>query len=101
MRLMQNGDYKSALAVLGEDVEISERVSETFETMVSHLYSTNKTSITEARYKKLVRSGLCMLPPTKGELELHIKRANYQTFIWKKQWKENQTYLPQLVMFGM
>ena len=59
MKLMQNGDYKSALALLGEDVEISERVLETIETMVCELYGKNKTSITEARYvlqKNSVRS---------------------------------------------
>ena len=59
MKLMQNGDYKSALALLGEDVEISERVLETIETMVGELYGKNKTSITEARYvlqKNSVRS---------------------------------------------
>ena len=26
----------------------------------------------------------CMLPPTKSELQLHIRRANYQGFICKK-----------------
>ena len=44
MKLMQNDDYKSALALLGEDVEISERVLETIETMVCELYGTNETS---------------------------------------------------------
>ena len=84
---MQNDDYKSALALLGEDVEISATVSETIETMVCKLYGTNETSITDARYKKFCRKSMpdpCMLPPSKGELELHIKRANYQAFIWKK-----------------
>ena len=87
MKLIQNDDYKSALALFGGDVEISERILETIETIVCELYGTNQTSITEARYKKFCKKSMsdpCMLPPTKGELELHIKRANYQTFIWKK-----------------
>ena len=83
-------------------MEITERVSETIETMVCELYGTNKTSITEARYKKFCKNSmlhLCLLPPMKGELKLHMKRANYQAF-GKKQWKENQTYLPQVVTVG-
>ena len=87
MKLMQNDNYKSALALLGEDVEISERVLETTETMVCELYGTNGTSITEASYKKFCKKYMpdpCMLPRMKGKLELHIKRANYQAFIWKK-----------------
>ena len=50
MKLMQNDDYKSALALLGEDVEILGRVLETIETMVCELYGKNETSITEARH---------------------------------------------------
>ena len=87
MKLMQNDNYKSALAPLGEDVEISERVLETTETMVCEPYGINGTFITEASYKKYCRKSMpdpCMIPPMKGKLELHIKRANYQAFIWKK-----------------
>ena len=102
MKLMQNDDYKSALALLGEDVEISERVLETIETMVCELYGTNKTSITEARYKKFCKKSMpdpCMLPPTKDELELHIKRANFQAFIWKKA-VEREPDIPSPVGHG-
>ena len=49
MKMMQNDDYKSALALLVKDVEISERVLETIETMVYELYGTNETSMTETK----------------------------------------------------
>ena len=69
MKLMQNDDCKSALALLREDVEISERVLETIETIVCKLYGTNKTSITEARFTKFCKKSMpdpCILPSTKG-----------------------------------
>ena len=49
MKMMQNDDYKSALALLVKDVEISERVLETIETMVYELYGTNETSMIETK----------------------------------------------------
>ena len=91
MKLMQNDHYESVSALLGESHGNNRK-----------LYGTNKTSITEARYKKFCKNSmlhLCLLPPMKGELKLHMKRANYQAF-GKKQWKENQTYLPQVVTVG-
>ena len=84
---MQNDDYKSALALLVKDVEISERVLETIETMVYELYGTNETSMTETKQKNICKQSIpdpYMLPPTKGQLELHIKIRIYQAFIWKK-----------------
>ena len=49
MKMMQNDDYKSALALLVKDVEISERVLEAIETMVYELYGTNETSMIETK----------------------------------------------------
>ena len=83
-------------------MEISERVLETIESTVCELYGTNETSITEARYKKFCKKSMldpCMLPPTKGELELHIKRVNCQAFIWEKA-VEREPDIPSPVGHG-
>ena len=71
--------------------------------MASELYGTNKISITQVRYKKFCKKS--MPDPC-----FHLRRVSW-SFIYKeqttkhlfgkKQWNENQTYLPQLVMVRM
>jgi len=69
-----------------------------FESFVCHLYGkTTSDSVDKARYDKVRQSfrstksllssstglDLSRLPPCQNVLNLHIKRANYQTWIWR------------------
>lgn len=75
------------LKEIGETPECSEQSLSQAEDFVCHMYGHGgKHSINEVRLKLFV-AGKCSidgLPPTQDALYFHLKRANYQTFIWKQ-----------------
>ena len=76
------------LKTLGDDINISEESIYNLQQFVCHLYmQTYKDSdIDNLRYKLFCqkRAKNESLPPTADSLLHHIKRANYQSLIWRK-----------------
>ena len=67
-------------------VNIEERVVESVNQAVSVIYSGKLMANTDdARYDLFSKKGLSSekLPPTSDALYMHIRRANYQAYIWK------------------
>ena len=58
------------------------------EKLFCHLYGMpEENEINDARYREFCKNKIPephQLPPTKDELLQHVKRANYQSFIWKR-----------------
>ena len=74
--------------VLGESLPLSEQSITKLEEVVCRVYNDNQCKlVNDLRYKifckgKNVQSH--QLPPTSAALRYHLKRANYQAFLWKK-----------------
>ena len=83
----ENQDMREKLQGIRETVPPSAEVIRKVESFVSTLYSGNdKDGVNEVRYKMFCRSKNIQsyqLPPTKSALTEHIKRTNYQTYLWK------------------
>jgi len=72
---------------MGGSAQFRDEALSQSEQFVCHLYGqADVRSINEVRLKMFVK-GKCSvdcLPPTQDALHFHLKRANYQTFIWKQ-----------------
>ena len=83
-----NKIYRDAFCLLGESLLIPPIIFEAVEQLVYTAYGfANETSIDEVRYQKCWGKELLepsKIPPTRDEMMQHIKRANYQTFVWKQ-----------------
>ena len=86
-------EYLCALDNLGESLEVSENLFANIEHLVCHLYGMpNEVDVNNGRYKTFCKSKTPephQLPPTKDELLQHVKRANYQSYIWKRAFMVN------------
>lgn len=75
------------LEEMGGSAQFRDEALSQSEQFVCHLYGqADVRSINEVRLKMFVK-GKCSvdcLPPTQDALHFHLKRANYQTFIWKQ-----------------
>ena len=80
--------YPRLLQHLGKDESPEAKVLCDAEAFICQLYNkgTEETLINRERASAFRRAekSLDSLPPTQDALHLHIKRAHYQTFIWKK-----------------
>jgi len=80
--------YIFATQALRETIIVDESTASIIEKLFCHLYGMpQENEINEARYRKFCENKIPephQLPPTKDELLQHIKRANYQSFIWKR-----------------
>ena len=88
---------------LGEENILEETVLQEAEEFVCKLYdpTTSLKCIQKLRsllFRKVKRK-LETLPPTKDALFLHIKRADYQTLVWKKA-QQPAPQLPSVEYFG-
>ena len=90
--MCKKADYIAAFSLLGSTYLVDTEVTQGIEKYVCALYNRSKLhSANEARSsifwdkynkdKKIV--GLCMLLPCFGNLELHLKRSNYVTYIFR------------------
>lgn len=88
LKVEKNNKFLYALKNLGDSIDVNESEFATIESLVCHLYGfPNETDVNIVRYKKFCNTKTPephLLPPTKDELFQHVKRANYQTFIWKR-----------------
>ena len=82
-----NSALRQTLGSLGERVPARQDDLNKLERFVCALYNDHLCqSVNELRYKLFCKSKSLQshqLPPTKEALENHLKRANYQSFIWK------------------
>ena len=80
--------FCDAICLLDESIDIEETVHKVIEQMVCVAYGfENVEKINEIRYKKCCSKqfpDLTRIPPTRPELRQHVKRVNFQAFIWKK-----------------
>ena len=81
-------NYPQLLSRLGMDNYPDETVLEDAEAFVCKLYdnSTDLRSIQKLQniFFRKNRTGVDSLPPTSDALTLHIQRAHYQAFVWRK-----------------
>ena len=70
--------------------------------LVCQLYGTKARTVNEARHELFCRGGLQErnLPPNKDALLMHVKRANYQTKIWRSAYQQWSTVPLLLEMAG-
>lgn len=84
-------EFASSFSQLGSSLDIQSRLFSELETFVCRLYGNSTCNeVNKLRYEMAMQRGfksgldLSLLPPCKASLDMHIKRANYQSFIWKK-----------------
>ena len=86
--ITKSDEYMLAIQALGENIDLDENTTSTIEKLFCHLYGMpEEDEINNARYRKFCRNKIPephQLPPTKDELLQHVKRANFQSFVWKK-----------------
>ena len=86
--IQKKEEYLDALRLLVETLEVGDSVFNTIERLVCRLYGMQtENGINNARYKKFNQGKTPdpqQLPPTHNELKQHVKRCNYQSYIWKQ-----------------
>jgi len=82
-----NPEVRSRVRVLGEEIPSRDEHLTRVEKVVCALYGDNDShSINDTRFKLFCKNQHLQshqLPPTNAALMKHLKRANYQAFIWK------------------
>jgi hypothetical protein len=93
-----NEEFQDAMNLLGESLTISETLYDVIEQMVCCIYGMkDEVSINLVRFKKFCTKKFPQpdqLPPTKDELKQHIKRSNYQSFLWKHALVRDEVITP-------
>lgn len=83
---------------LGERVPASDEDLSKTEQFVCALYNDHRcNSVNELRYKLFCKSKNLQshqLPPTKAALKNHLRRANYQAFLWKHALEAQTDHAP-------
>lgn len=97
--LLQSEEYQCSLGQLGEEPELSSSTSEACEVFVCSVYTTAKKAgrkVNDIRYWLFCQKGQKneSLPPTSDSLVQHMKRANYQSHVWKKALEAIQNLPP-------
>ena len=85
--LVDNDEYCQAMQTLGENFEPDAETLTQTEKAICHMYHSAQCSNTnDVRSQKWNRqtTDITKLPPCHDSAILHIKRANYQTAIWKR-----------------
>ena len=85
--MMKNEEYISLFASLGKDDHETENYSLGVNRFVCEMYGRVCKSTNEMRYivytRKQGKVDSKSMPPCSDSLEFHLKRAVYQTYIWK------------------
>ena len=89
-----NEEYCNALGLLGESLQIEDPLFDMIESIVCRAYGfLNKSNINDVRYEKCCGKKFpepSKIPPTKEHLHQHVRRVNYQAFLWKNALEANQ-----------
>ncbi len=84
-RMLEDEDMKEVLGKLGVDFLPPATVLENTEAVVCKLYGSSYSNISDARYAAFCgNSSERALPPSKPCLQQHIRRAAYQSAIWRR-----------------
>ena len=80
--------HQESLSLLGERSDLDQDVTTRCTAFICSLYPSPKktpTSVDELRYRMFCqrKQKSELLPPTSDSLTLHLKRANYQAFVWR------------------
>ena len=81
-----NEEYQSTFANLGDETNPSEELKKQLQNFVCHLYGYKGYSEINSIRFEIFKSGKYdeeLLPPNQDSLDQHIKRANFQCFIWR------------------
>ena len=81
-----NEGYRSTFANLGSETNPSEELKKQLQNFVCHLYGYEGYSEINSIRFEIVKSGKYdeeLLPPNQNSLDQHIRRANFQCFIWR------------------
>ena len=82
--LTTNAEFRQAMKDLGKELPVSDAVTAACEAAICKLYGHNSTDVNRVRYDMLSKGAESHeIPPTKDALMLHVKRANYQAYLWK------------------
>lgn len=85
--------YLEKLSILGESLHVADSTFKEIEQLVCHLYGMQEEEkINVVRYRKFCKENFPepnKLPPTEDEIRQHVKRANYQAFVWKRALEVN------------
>ena len=96
--VQSNPGLRRVVSNLGECVPAEVQDLNMLEQFVCALYNGPKCNdVNELRYRLFCKSKNLQshqLPPTKAALENHLKRANYQAFIWKHALEPNMDQAP-------
>lgn len=114
-RLVQkNPEYISTLAKLGQDHECTEELLYDIEKFVCCIYGKPKYSeVNKLRFDTFCKKNqghgnildsynsvdMSLLPPCRASLEMHVRRVNYQLYVWLHS-HENYPQLPDLEKSG-
>ena len=93
--LYASNEHQSSLGHLGEETELSNHTSEACEAFICAVYTAVKaagTKVNDVRYWMFCQKGQRNenLPPTSDSLQQHMKRGNYQAYMWKKALEATQ-----------
>lgn len=79
-------EYANTFGNLGRETVLSNELKKALSTYVCHLYGVEECSdVNSVRYQ-LFKSGKYeeqLLPPNQDSLDQHIRRANFQYYIWR------------------
>lgn len=87
--IIKNNVHQESLACVGQSLEIDEETTKKIGALVCSLYTISsrvQATADEARYLMFCQKAKSnmLLPPTSDSLQQHIKRANYQAYMWRK-----------------
>ena len=86
-KLMENEEFCTAMKRLGDRFEPDNQTLKEVERSVCQLYNfgqfTNNNQVRCAKWNRQT-TDVTKLPPCHDSVVLHIKRANYQTAVWKR-----------------
>lgn len=90
--IKKNPEHMQSLGNVGQLLDVDEEMVAKVESFVCFPYTQglkslwNQTDVDEAQYQLFCQKSQnnMLLPPTQDSLEQHIKRANYQAYIWRK-----------------
>ena len=90
----RSADHQDSLSIFGEEQELNVTTAGKCEAYVCSLYTASKKTSTadELRYLMFCQKKQKneMLPPTSDCLLQHLKRSNYQAFVWRHSFEAMQ-----------
>ena len=97
--LKKHPEFLPTFHALGTSVDVADSVFEDLEKFTCLMYGSKSADINSLRHEKFIERfstkpgmvltsydgvDISLLPPCRESLRMHIRRANYQTLIWKK-----------------